>query len=134
MLRSKAFWLGVPGLVFLVWAWGDSFWYWAMAEFDAPGWAGIGSYQGLLYGAKEAGAGVSWGIPEVEYQKIQEGSAWVARLRDYPGIESFIVPHAVVVGVYLLAWAGLVVWRARKYRAELAATEGSDAPADRSGP
>ena len=129
MLRSKAFWLGVPGLVFLGWAWVDSFWHMAAAGFYHPGMLQVGSRLGVLFAWNEPGAGVNWGSPMASYRRIPEGFDAAAALREEPGFDVYTVPYAMVILVYLLAWAGLLVWRARGYRAV-----GSDAPADRSGP
>ncbi len=39
-----------------------------------------------------------------------------ARLKMDPRYHYLSVPYPVVVGGYVLAWARLLVWRARKYR------------------
>lgn len=120
LFRSRAFWFGVPGLVFLIWAWGLSKTHYSgVGNLDGPFSKKIGQLDGdVLLGWNPWPSSNSWRgfherIPPGHAQEIKE----FFKELGVPGVWVIFIPHRSLVTGYLLGWAGLVFWRSRKYRA-----------------
>ena len=139
LFRSRAFWFGVPGLVFLFWAWGDSSRWESKGSVSAGRW-----YCHLTQGQGYLQLQVSRGDPPVpvtfsgersarisgreiwlewryrpqwrhhELEPGQQGSFYVSH-----GLvsDTLILPHWFLLLIYLIPWGGVMFWRLRKIRA-----------------
>jgi hypothetical protein len=129
--RSRAFWFGLPGSVFLLWAWADSM---TTATHAAIMWKkssisdSVTHHGGSLDIAHWAGSfGVSLWPKEFRVQRQPRGDAkdWfpVPGIREH-GILSgslhltsrVVIPHWCLVSLYLISWSGLMGWRWWTYR------------------
>ena len=141
LVRSLTLWFGLFGLVFLLWAWADSF------ERSSGAWVQRGrpfvtarnhsSTVQLAWGYVEPGnnAGISreissdperpllWARPR--FEKERGGSASIITLR---------LPHWLLLCLYLPAWAILLAWRRRKRAAAGKAAPGETLPPPRRSP
>ena len=126
LFRSRAFWFGVPGLVFLLWGWWVSMGHQSVAMFKGTGvggsW-GIGQMGGEVYVVWDAALGPDWGSFGAGHEEIQWERArqlkgtWVAVCEKSPSRRIDFIPYHWPVLAYVAGWAGLVGWRSRKYRA-----------------
>ncbi len=134
--RSRTFWFGVPGLVFLLWAWGVSYRYQTMLEMGGLDSAGFMQVGGKVFAFHHFPGLPARRTPTFSHEalaledilKVERGWSGYSKVGNR-GFEAYSIPHYALVSAYVLVWAGLVAWRARKYRAV-----GLDAPADRNGP
>ncbi|RYD68613.1 MAG: hypothetical protein EOP83_00545 [Verrucomicrobiaceae bacterium] len=133
LFRFRTFWFGVPGLVFLLWAWADSM--------KVSTRAVIVRKSILLSDSVYHHAG---SLDFVHWPNSWGGSLWprqcrVTRQRSdahgwfpLPGIRGhsvwigtafhtsrLVIPHWCLVSLYLIAWAGLIGWRWRTVRRAL---------------
>jgi hypothetical protein len=90
--RSRLFWLGVPGLVFLVWLWVDSFWHVSSASRDVwvklprnDGTGYVGSLCALQQGSVTIGRG---SLPDA----TREMATTAGRLDFHRGDEGYFRP------------------------------------------
>ncbi|WP_035605183.1 hypothetical protein [Haloferula sp. BvORR071] len=115
MRRSPLLWLGMFGLLFLLWAWGDCLRNTSLISYGTAVWrtsvthadseisvmcmdAG-GDQAGWMYGRWERQSDLPFGRPS--FQKW--GGDPVLKLPDW-----------LLVGLYLGVWGGLLAWRWRK--------------------
>jgi hypothetical protein len=118
LFRSRAFWFGVPGLAALLWGWWVSMGHRSWIDFG--GW-GIGLSAGELYAYQILDGWPSW--PDVEVGQIEadpeEALEWKRMLVEPPQtiahFHIIFIPYYWPVVGYLATWAGLLIWRKRKY-------------------
>ena len=142
--RSLAFWLGLPGLLFLLWAWADSMSHRSGLHVDkvlpGPRFVIVN-----FIGYEAAGFGVQWGdAPEPQGLGSRLGGTTLTRTPITGPAESFFppagytrlpahgsgstsvvpvewrflfVPFWQLVALYLAVWWGLLAWRRRVRRA-----------------
>ena len=120
LFRSRAFWFGVPGLVFLLWAWRISH-----SHYTNFGFAGNG---GGLVGQLDGEAVILWestGFAPSTSAKLGHYSLapdqMRATKRDLGTARSrwdrwLFVPHWFLLVAYLQVWVGLLIWRTWRYR------------------
>ena len=131
LFRSRAFWLGVPGLVFLLWAWGDSLRTVREAYFYRQGlllWHGDsrliihilsghswvpGGESGIGFDRHPAG---SFNWPCLPVPMVDKGGWCDASVQ---------MPHWLMALIYGAVWTALLVWRAGRFRQALQKTGAS---------
>ena len=122
LLRSRALWLGVPGLVFLLWAWGDSMrhatsirclWKVGFQVTQISGTATFAVWRDSL----------AVGFPDFEGDRREMPDEHaVARAKLFAEVDlawmradesprSISVRHPVVLAGYLFPWSALIAWR-----------------------
>lgn len=108
--RWKSFWLGLLTLVFMGWAWWDSF-----SNVTIIG-CSSGSLA-LIDGTTYLNAHAQWrGLGN--FGASRESPAGLMHSRLLTGdLKIGEVPDAAVFFPFLLAWTGWLAWRARKFRA-----------------
>jgi hypothetical protein len=128
LFRSRAFWFGVPGLMFLLWAWADSMRYNTFIS-------GSGRVEGKVSHVWGTASFAVWqdpiatGFPEFKMDRkairdedtvkkakylAELGLAWL--IADRPG-SSISVRHSMVLSGYLLLWLALIArrwWRFKR--------------------
>jgi hypothetical protein len=122
-LRSKAFWFGLPGLVFLLWTW-------ELSKTCRTHVTANSDVSELLFGQVDGDVVLIRGpgpLPphgewEIVHEPLTPGLAESikreARELAEAGISTvFFVPHGWLVAAYLSAWSGLAVWRRAKHGA-----------------
>jgi hypothetical protein len=123
LFRSRAFWLGMPGLVFLLWLWSQS----VPRGFIATWTGGPGSFKfsneqgAILVTRSPRGSDINFGTefwkdgwpakedPKAEWWPQPEAS------RHADGMRYWTLPYWLLGAVYLIPWSGLVIWRWRKF-------------------
>lgn len=122
LFRSRVFWFGLPGSVFLLWAWGLSKTHrsYVMATSDIAELL-VGQLDGDIALIRGPGP-----VPPLEewvivHEELKPGLAAAIKREQRElgdaGIGTVVFfPHRWLVAGYLSAWAGLVVWRSRRYR------------------
>ena len=136
LFRSRAFWLGVPGLVFLLWAWGDS----AKSEFKGhvskgPWFVHLTQGAGYLQlQITRGGLASPWNSSAQRDPRVSGGEWWPGLFYrpqwryherpagwsgsihfSYPSVtNTLILPHWFLLSLYALPWCGLVLWRWRR--------------------
>lgn len=127
LLRSRSFWFGVPGLLFLLWAWWVSIGNISTMTIGGHGfkmprrWE-IGQAAGEVYATWGLGGWPDWkfypyhGEMQVEARRHWRRNLTWVRAGD-PAFRYLIVGHHWLVLGYLVAWSGPVFWRSRRYRA-----------------
>ena len=136
--RSMAFWVGVPGLVFLLWAWGDS----AKSEFKGHvsiGGRSVHLTQGAGYldiQITRRGLPTPWDVSALrrprptgdqgwpgfscmpQWRHHENPVGWINSFYfSYPTVgDTLILPHWLLVSIYSGLWCGLLLWRRRRYR------------------
>lgn len=123
LFRSRAFWFGVPGLVFLAWGWWISMGYFSEAGFwGAYSW-GIGQMGGEIYALWDSDGGPEWRSFYAEHQEMTGEQArevkedWVLASKWDPSVRYVFIPYHWPALGYVAGWAGLIFWRSRRYRA-----------------
>jgi hypothetical protein len=122
LFRSRAFWFGVPGLVFLLWGWWDSMGDRSGVDF---GLWGVGQSAGDVYAyCFSDGWPDSWEVETFQYQvEPEEALEWKIALIDpphpVPDLRSVFIPYQLLVPCFLAGWAGLLIWRKRKFEKRL---------------
>ena len=128
LFRSRVFWLGVPGLVFLL-----SGWWISMGHSSQVAGGGvyqwwIGQVAGDVVMCWDPERWPDWGNFHAEHDEIsgEDAREWktqLARIREVePDYRYAVVPYYTLVLSYLAVWLGFVVWRSQKYRLFLPAT------------
>ncbi|MEK7949728.1 hypothetical protein [Luteolibacter soli] len=138
LFRSRAFWLGVPGLVFLLWAWVDSMRYATLIS-------GSGRVEVKVWNVWGTASFAVWRDPiatgllefDVDRKVIRDeetkqkakhlaelGLAWL--IADRPGF-SASMRHSMVLPSYLLLWLALVAGQWWRFKRALLDSELSDA-------
>ena len=127
LFRSRVFWFGVPGLVFLLWGW----WFsmgtistMTLGEysFKKPRRWEIGQAAGDVYATWGVGGWPEWKFhSDHSEMRVNARRHWRRNLTwmraGDPNFRYLIIgQHWLVVG-YLVTWSGLVFWRKWKYRA-----------------
>lgn len=121
LFRSRAFWFGVPGLVFLLWAWGLSKSHISYVVFE--GFSSdvlVGQLDGELVlvpdYVKMIGGGW-WASYHTRSTpgEVEDVKSWLNSLR-LTGHSVNLIPHGWLVAGYGLGWAGVIGWRWRKHR------------------
>jgi hypothetical protein len=121
MRSSLAFWLGLFGLVFLVWAWVDSMRAWTRIDFGPFIVSSRHSSLGLVqFGSTHRE------FPELKRESLKETREWFPgpRLMLTPGPGASVVitprqgylPYWLIIGAYVPPWLLLSLWRARRIR------------------
>ena len=122
LFRSRAFWFGVPGLVFLLWGWWVSMGHLSVASYGSGRneWM-IGQSAGeLVMGWNWDGGQMSQGLNGDHLQMPPGGEVeWrvgLARYCDSDVTLRFVfIPFQWPVLGYVAVWAGLLIWRKRKF-------------------
>jgi hypothetical protein len=147
--RSRAFWFGVPGLLFLLWAWVDS------VKMKSSWWSGrhwsahLAQYENYLqlqlsrtrtsvsskkwvWGAERTPRATANSWPRCKYRP-----RWTHIDDPDSATDVLLLPHWFVVLLYLLPWSGVVAWRwwqrRRMTAAELPLDCGDDSPLSSAG-
>ena len=127
LLRSRAFWVGVPGLVFLLWGWWTALRYYSSAGCMGATFWEIGQIGGEVYAYWDSGGGPDWRqLTFIHLETIAgaEVTHSVADVRGiYPTVRLVRVPYYWPVFGYVAVWAGLIRWRSEKYRQASKAAE-----------
>ena len=137
--RSRLFWLGLPGLVFLLWGWWDSTHYRTIfGRTTATGHVQVQSIGHMVMGIEVRGEGPPWSgswaflhLPETmvyadpktgrmvnEYRVLPRYVAYKNRVySDGSSMRRVEVAYWFMVAVYGCAWvSACVVWQRRKRR------------------
>jgi hypothetical protein len=125
LVRSRVFWFGVPGLVFLLWGWWISMGYFSYAGFGGTGYWTIGQLGGEVFVLWRLGESPDWRDLDAVHGKARADE--MRRLRYsldgwrelVPTFRYVFIPYYWPVIGYVAGWAGLVFWRSRKYRSEI---------------
>ncbi|QJE94386.1 hypothetical protein [Luteolibacter luteus] len=122
--RSLSFWFGIPGLIFLLWAWVDSMHYDSKVSYKAGCRLSDGTLTSRYTSASNSGANValSWTRPDVSYKLLshhfdstkrdpREQTSWLPlpsyhANRSYPGIiyYNLSIPHWFLILSYGFLW------------------------------
>jgi hypothetical protein len=123
LLHSRAFWFGVPGLVFLLWAWADSKIHGFMLNSDGNAY-GVGLYQMngdviLTWGDNRDLSNWRWEISHevVEPNEAEEAKAVLKWVSSALEMKMISISHRWLALAYVAGWAGLLAWRKRYCRA-----------------
>jgi hypothetical protein len=126
LFRSRAFWFGVPGLVFLVWGWWMSMGHQSGASFKGTGvgdYWGIGQMGGEVYAVWDSVVGPDWGSfyagnDAMTWERARQvKDIWVRVCEKSPSSRIVFIPYHWPVMGYVAGWAGVIFWRSRKYQA-----------------
>ncbi len=121
--RSRLFWLGLPGLEFLLWAWWFSMEHNSQARFGGvPVWV-TGQSAGEVYVFWNSAGLPDWRDFHTVHQKMsmEDASEWKRSLsvleRRVVGFRHILFPHYTAVVAYAAAWLlFLACWQRRKSR------------------
>ncbi len=122
LFRSRAFWFGLPGLVFLLWGWWVSMGHFSRAECGGRFDWWIAQSAGVIVVFWESEGPPDWDRFGVSHRKTNEEGArewksWLIEATEKdPSRHMVAIPHRFVVLAYVAGWAGLLTWRKRKYR------------------
>ncbi len=123
LFRSRAFWFGVLGLVFLLWGWWISLGHWSAAGLGGARVWGIGQLVGEVFAMWNSEGGPEWGSFLAEHDEMSELQvrAWRETIRreNDPTYRYVFILYPWVVLAYVAGWAGLVIWRKRKFEKRL---------------
>lgn len=117
LFRSRAFWFGVPGLVFLLWGWWVSMGHASYAGFGGPSHWTIGQCGGEVFVRWHSGESPDWRIFKAGHEKasVEQLREWKDDAAEYWTTSGyFLLPYRLLVLYYLAVWAGLLTWRKRK--------------------
>jgi hypothetical protein len=144
LFRSRAFWFGVPGLVFLFWAWGHSSrweskgsvsagrWYCHLTQgqgylqidvsrSDSPG--PVSHYRARMVkfsGERSTRAPgqenrLEWQYwPQWRHHEMKPLTRGSISIRRSGVSDVIILPHWFLLLIYLIPWGGVMFWRLRK--------------------
>ncbi len=114
--RSRLFWLGLPGLVFLLWGWWLSTGHWSGAGFAEPRAWGLGQIGGEVYGVWDAGGGPEWRNFNGGHRKVGAEDIAVVK-RDWAeaeemgeGFRYVFIPYYWPVLAYTATWLLTLAW------------------------
>jgi hypothetical protein len=130
-LRSRAFWLGLPGLVFLLWGWWVSMGHFSVAGTQGVKLWGIGQTGGEVFAVWSSDGWPSWRKFDVvhEVMPVEGIRHWrmtlAAGRESDPAFRYVLIPYGWPVIGYGALWAGLMLWRREKYRRSAPAAEGA---------
>jgi hypothetical protein len=120
-LRSRAFWFGLPGLVFLLWGWWMSTEHYSGVGFGGHS-LGIAQLGGEVFVFWRSDGWPDWrSLGAFHNDMPWEDARELKRLQalSQPMVPTFrriFIPYHWPVLFYLAAWAGLMFWRGRKFR------------------
>ena len=121
--RSRLFWLGLPGLVFLLWGWWLSTGHWSEVGSEAGIYWGIGQLGGEVYAFWDLNGPPDWGQfesanPGPGLTKVGDLKRTLAVMREiYPTYRSVFIPYYWLILAYTAAWLlTLALWQRRKSR------------------
>lgn len=119
---SRAFWFGLPGLVFLLWGWGMSMSYYSRAGFaGARSWV-VGQAAGEVYLCWDTDGWPDWRSfnarnLEMSLDEARKVKGRMISLREVRPSHRFVfMPAYWLAIVYMAMWTGLLIWRRRKFR------------------
>ena len=125
LFRSRAFWFGVPGLVFLLWGWwvsmGQRSYVVAASDVSELLFGQIDGEVVLIRGSGPVPPLDEWVLAHDGLMtSMAEGIKKEEQELEDAGISRvvFIPYHWPVLG-YVAVWAGLIFWRSRNYRVEI---------------
>ncbi len=122
--RSRLFWLGLPGLVFLLWGWWLSMGYWSSVGFAGSrnSW-GMGQVWGEVYAIWDWDGPPDWGNFgagnwEVTREAVHEvKDSWAAEMEWNPSLRVVFIPCYWPALAYVATWLlTLAWWQRRKAR------------------
>lgn len=120
--RSRAFWFGVPGLVFLIWAWWVSMGNWSDVVAGGVHSVMMGQGGGEVYVWWDPAGPPDWRKLSVSHKKTSLEDANRAKSQMFgwqeyePRCRLVFIPYYWPVLGYIAGWAGLIFWRSWKYR------------------
>ncbi len=121
--RSRLFWLGLPGLVFLLWAWWFSMGYFSHVDFSGKYEWGISQSAGNVVAIWNSGGMPNWDGVFFDHGQwsVESARAWQMTLNEsretHPAFRYVIVPYYAVVLAYVAVWLlTLAWWQRRKSR------------------
>jgi hypothetical protein len=117
--RSRLFWLGLPGLVFLLWGWWIS-----LSHFSRVGFSTLGIAQatGDVFAHWRSGTPLSWGGFSTGHMEIPAETARDLKAtisvwpQQDPNWHTVIIPYYAVVLAYVAPWLLVVAWWQRRKR------------------
>jgi hypothetical protein len=120
--RSTLFWLGLPGLLFLLWAWWVSYGHTSWAGFMGPRPWWIGQAAGEVVAAwNRRGSPELWNFA-ADYLEIPVSNPpgwhrWPREPIFRPGFRCVVIPYYAVILAYVTTWLlTLAWWQRRKSR------------------
>ena len=123
LFRSRAFWFGVPGMVFLFWGWWLSMGHKSeMGRMGTSPWR-LGQSAGEVYAWWDSARGLDLRNVEVWHYKLPAANARGSRnlllwqREEKSSFRLVFIPYHWLVSAYLAGWAVLVIWRIRKFKA-----------------
>ncbi len=121
--RSRLFWLGLPGLVFLLWAWWLSTGHYSGAGFGGGNNWVIGQMGGEVFAQWVSTSGPDWGEFGVEHREMTGEDAqdvkemFVFMNGCSPAFRAIFIPYYWPVIAYTATWLfSLALWQRRKSR------------------
>ena len=139
LFRSRGFWFGLPGLVFLLWAWGDSSRWESNCSVSAGRWYGyLSQRQGYLQievirgdppvpvtfwverSTRASGREIwlEWRYwPQWRHHELEPGLHGWLHVSHRSVSDTLILPHWFLLLLHLIPWGGVMFWRLRKRRA-----------------
>jgi len=120
LFRSRAFWFGVPGLVFLLWGWWISMWDYYGAGFSGGPPSGVGCFAGEVsafwnLNGWPAERFYTWHVEAPPMGSAREWPVNVDVSRGDPAFRHVYIPYWSLVFGYVVAWIGVLIWRKRKF-------------------
>ncbi len=124
VFRSRAFWFGVPGLLFLLWAWADSTRIYTGISEKSPWGSFSFEHWNSAITVSRAPAGSPSAFPSWAWRgsfgtKNPEPRIWWATLkaeRDRAGRPFVQVPHWLLVSSYAAVWSLVLLARRHHWR------------------
>ena len=117
--RSRAFWFGLLGLVFLLWGWWMSLVHQSAAGFPGNGF--IGQMGGEVFACSDSGGGPMWGNFSSMHREMTEAEVrelknwWAAETETAPSVRLVFIPYYWPVLAYTATWLlTLALWQRRK--------------------
>jgi len=122
LFRSRALWFGVPGLVFLLWGWWVSMGHRSFVRFGGAGHWTIGQGEGEVFARWYSGEAPDWQYFDARHEKasVERLREWKDDAAEYWSTSGYVLlPYHLLVLSYLAIWAGLLIWRKRRYEKRL---------------
>ncbi|QJE96826.1 hypothetical protein [Luteolibacter luteus] len=123
--KSFTFWLGVPGLLFLVWIWFLSAEHRTDLSVSGPVTVFVANEAGFMrVTCWKDPAAMGWSDYNASHMRSRHsarlfpGFAW--RMQTHSGVFDFWLSHWLALFVYQLLWGLAIAWRWRKFRPSLA--------------
>ena len=135
--RSKLFWLGLFGLVFLLWAWKDSRNDSAVILWQSKAMGFSASHSGSLIHLGRVNGGMAYSRPDKRFHlqrnHLKTRSPWFQRFQLYDvrspaGLsQSVAIPYWAIVAIHLVAWILALLWQRRWLHKALSGSVTTDA-------